>query len=211
MTANDIWKVIVPIITFLLGILYSFFTGRRQQKLNNRSFPYVDEIYLPFDLSDLKVLENTKLYLTGDYSELMNSRHVDKRAEIVYVKIANYGPGHMVNCDLKIKVVSTDGTKNWNFDVHIPLIIKDEYVLIPVVNKEMNHTMIILGQVQIAFRTYSNERMLYTQTLNKINETTTDIKEKLIVYKFFKHEKVYEYKGRNSLFVYLNSMYKKRE
>jgi hypothetical protein len=201
-------KVIIPILTFLAGLLFSAYIGRKQKISINRAFPSVDEVYATIDPSMLKVKDNTRLYLIGDYEEI---RKLDPKAVIIYVKVTNLGPGHMINCNYTINVMTTDKKSNWEFTGHIPLISKDEYLFIPVVNKEMNSRTVILKKVSIEYMTQAREKMIYEQTLQYIDDDNIKIEEELCVKKFIFDERLYSYEGKNSTFLYLVNDNSKKE
>jgi len=215
MNALDILKMVVP---FMLGTSYSIFNNISQKKVSNRAFPYVEEAYYPIDLNEIKVKENTRLYICGDYSKIARNKEVDNQTKIIYLKVTNLGPGHMVNCDFNIKTSSTALTTEWDFIVHVPIIRKDEVILIPTVKEEMNKIRIATKSVNIKYLTHSQEEMEYNQHLEKVNEDSTLIKDSLHVnksknkfLKFFKRSKVlYEYEGKNSLFIYLDAKKEKK-
>lgn len=210
MNQLDIVKIVVP---FLLGTSYSIFNNMNQKKESNRAFPFVEEAYYPIDLNEIKVKENTKLYMNGDYSKIANNEKINRQTTIVYLKVTNLGPGHMVNCDFYIKTSSTDFTTEWDFKVHVPIIKKDEVILIPTIKESMRNKSITTKDVNIKYLTHSQEKMEYNQQLEKVNDDSTLIKDSLRVHKsnnkflkFFKRSKVlYEYEGKNSLFTYLNA------
>ncbi|NGY87958.1 hypothetical protein F6Y05_33520 (plasmid) [Bacillus megaterium] len=215
MTLLDILKMVVP---FLLGTSYSVFNNISQKKESNRAFPYVEEAYFPIDLKEIKVKENTRLYMSGDYSKLARDEKVDNQAKIIYLKVTNLGPGHMINCDFNIKTSSTDLTTEWDFKVHVPIIRKDEVILIPTVKESMSNIRLSTKSVNINYLTHSQEEMEYNQKLEKVNKDSTLIKDSLHVnksknkfLKFFRRSKVlYEYEGKNSLFTYLDAKKEKK-
>ncbi|MEP9409717.1 hypothetical protein ABKP09_25940 [Peribacillus frigoritolerans] len=209
MTTQDMIKIGIPLLTFFLGTLYSIFNNKRQQKKAIRAFPQVQEAYYPIDLKEVNIKEKTKVYMNGDYAKISRKHTTILNAEIIYLEVTNLGPGHMINCNFSIKVSSTDDKKEWDFDVHVPLIKKDETILIPNVTEDMNQTEIITKRVTIKYLTHAQEEMKYDMSLTKIGEDFTQITDSLHVSRKFRQEKVFSYQGRNSLFVYLNGMKKK--
>ncbi|NGY87987.1 hypothetical protein F6Y05_33675 (plasmid) [Bacillus megaterium] len=151
--------------------------------------------------------ENTRLYMSGDYSKLARDEKVDNQAKIIYLKVTNLGPGHMINCDFNIKTSSTDLTTEWDFKVHVPIIRKDEVILIPTVKESMSNIRLSTKSVNINYLTHSQEEMEYNQKLEKVNKDSTLIKDSLHVNKsknkkFFRRSKVlYEYEGKIAFYI----------
>lgn len=207
---QEIIKVIVPIITFILGTVISLFNIKSQKKLSNRCYPSIEEAHLPIALSEVDIAPGTKMYLTGDYARIHDSATTNKSNDITYLKITNLGPGNMMNCNVNVVISTTDLKEEWHLKIHVPLIRKDEMILIPTVKMSMLNKRVITNRVLIDYLTQSNEKMRYTLKIQSVNDDSTSIKEILQVYVFkWFRKKIYSYQGKNSLFIYIN--YKKNK
>ncbi|WDV05053.1 MULTISPECIES: hypothetical protein [Lysinibacillus] len=205
MISDETLRILIPIITFIGGIIFTLLNTRNQRKLSNRCYPSITEAYFPFDLSKINIDSGTKMYYCGDYADLFNSDDVDKTSKIIYVKLANLGPGHMLNCNIDVKISTTDFSEEWDMNLCVNLIRKDELILIPTVKESMLDKEIILKSIVIEYLTAFGEKMKYTYWVNNIEKDKTIIKDTLqiIKYKWFK-KKVYSFKGKSSLFVFIN-------
>ncbi|MFE0508186.1 hypothetical protein [Peribacillus butanolivorans] len=203
MTKAEILRVIVPIITFFLGTIYSIFTSRKQRKVNNRAFPHVEEVVYELDLSDNNLKETSKLYMCGDYADIMQDLSIDKSTKIMYIQVTNLGPGHMLNCNVNVEAVNEDNSKRWPFSFHIPYIKKDEMILVPIIHRGMKEIRAFIDVINIKYQTLDRENMEYAFQTTKINQSDTNIKETLHYKSWFIRKNIYKFKGRKSLSLFV--------
>ncbi|MGO4496397.1 hypothetical protein AB4114_10925 [Paenibacillus sp. 2RAB27] len=198
-TNETFWKIATPIITFSLGSLFSYFLAKRQVRVNLRAMPHIDNLYLPipFDETYYKVKENTKLYVVGDYDDV-------RGPEAIYLRVTNLGPGHMVNCKVRITVNMEGHNEDLRFNVNVPIISKDEYVLIPVVDKAMSGRKCLVTETMINYYTQLGEKFYFEEKTTKIDNKSI-ISTKVILNDIFLDKTILEFEGENNTFIHLNS------
>lgn len=198
-------KVIVPVITFLLGLLVSMIKDKSQFKISKRSFLAIEELYAPLGLKKLKVEPNTKLFVNDDY-EMLNkeAQKMQKNLRATYLKIWNIGPGSMINCSLKFEIEHLkDSNMKWKFDYFIPLIQEGEYIIVPAVNKDMIEAEIFIKKIVFEYTTQAYETMYYEEERYSDSE---NCRQTLSVDKTLSREPIYSHDGPKSVsWIYLNS------
>ncbi|UYZ23294.1 hypothetical protein [Mesobacillus jeotgali] len=197
----EVLKYTVPILTFILGTIYSYYYNKNVHKKTYRAFPHIEDSYMYLDMSNNVLKDASKVYMAGDYA-ILSKQPSFLKLDASFIKVTNLGPGHMVNSNFTITTITTDQKEEWIFKVHVPMIRKDEVIFIPTVAKDMINKRVITGRVHVSYLTHQGESMEYVKKLDKINDKDTDILESLHVKNYSKVETIYKYKGKDSLFVY---------
>lgn len=107
------------------------------------------------------------------------------------ISITNHGPGHMINCFLRLTIDDVDNSTSIEYDIHIPIIAlyQSSVVSLPKGSVGDENT---LRKLQMEFQTQSEERLKYYQTVTRENEVLT-VKHTLYRVGNLSSRQVYEY------------------